>query len=216
MTFAGGACVLLAVGVAAWVAAALEAVAAVAWLDAAGCDELQAATNATSVKVAAAGMTRLRTASLGAGHETRGGTLHARCCGAAGALHSTDLNSADLTNQAGLGLLIMIVPAILFPDSCRPTWPGLLAGPAWAATITLTSRRALPGENSVTGLTSRPLPGQPVRVMCRQRRTAAAAGSDDHEVRPVPAAGRRTVAGPHCLLFVNLCPAGFGNCDPLG
>jgi hypothetical protein len=84
----GGACVLLAVGleavgVAAPVAAALEAVAAVVWLDAAGCDELQAANHATSVKVAAAGMTRLTTASLGAGQETRGGKLRTRRCGAA-------------------------------------------------------------------------------------------------------------------------------------
>ena len=141
-TLLGGACVLLAVGlgavgVPAPVAGALEAVDVVVGLDAAGCDELHAATQAMSVKMAAAGMTRLITASLGTGHETRCGKLSTCCCGAAGALRSTDLSCADLMDSAGLRFLIMMVPAIFFPGSWRPTSdPAAPAGITGLAGIT--------------------------------------------------------------------------------
>src|SRR5450755_2988818 len=96
MSFWGAVSVLLAVGLAApGVAAPPGAVAAecavvgvavgvAAPLDAAGCDELQAATPATSIRMAA-------------------GTPR--------------LNSADVAGPAGLGVLIMNLPAIFFLGS---------------------------------------------------------------------------------------------------
>jgi len=93
MSFWGAASVLLAVGLAApGVAAApgaafadFAAVGVAAPLDAAGCDELQAATPTTSIRVAAADTPRL--------------------------------SSADVAGRAGLGVLIMNLPAIFFLGS---------------------------------------------------------------------------------------------------
>jgi hypothetical protein len=97
MSFWGAASVLLAVGLAApGVAAppgaafadcaAVDVAAGVAApLDAAGCDELQAATPTTSIRVAAADTPRL--------------------------------SSADVAGRAGLGVLIMNLPAIFFLGS---------------------------------------------------------------------------------------------------